>query len=415
LNLPQSAKGLGTIKGAEQREISYKRKSKTRFFDTLIIIIIVLIALVIGYLVARQTGMLPEALNIFKSEPEQISTQVATTDISNIVVSDITSTGASVSWSTSTVTYGSVLYGKTESYGMTATSDGEQSSHKAILSGLEPGNSYHYVVIANDNNNTEIARSADQLFSTPAAAVASPTIKAPVVKGYQLTPTDTGAFIRWTTDEPSTSQILYGTDAQCSNSTPIDSTMVTEHSIRVTGLNVNSVYFYRIKSVNASGGVALMDPPDTFTTLITVPTGYKIGERAPDFTLPIFQSQETISLRSFKGQKVLLTFWAVYCPECDRELSLLQSLKNKNLTDVNIICIFLESKLDDIEKTIAKYKEERGDLTVPVIVDMYKTAAHLYNIEKLPCTFFIDGDGIIRDVEYGNFNINQVEEKLKDL
>jgi len=94
---------------------------------------------------------------------------------------------------------------------------------------------------------------------------------------------------------------------------------------------------------------------------------------------------------------------------------LLQSLKNKNLPGVNIICIFLESKPGDIEKTITKYQEENGELTVPVIVDMYKTAAHLYNIENLPCTFFIDSDGIIRDVEHGNFNITQVEEKLNDL
>ena len=416
LNLPSSAKGLETIKGAEQRVQSYQRKGLKKAFKMLVIIAIAAIILVIGYLIARQTGVLPPSLNFSKqASPQQEIVQEATAiEISDITVTDINSTGATITWSTSTGTYGWVLYGKNESYGMIAASYGEQTSHKAVITGLEPGVSYHYAIIANDQNGKEVARSPDRLFSTPAVATVE-TVKAPVIKEYKVTPTDTGAFIRWTTDEPSTSQVLYGLDQGCNNSTTIDPRMVTEHSVRLTELNINTLYYYRIKSVNAQGGIVLMDPPHTFTTLIAVPSGYKIGERAPDFTLPIFKSQNNISLHSYRGQKVLLTFWAVYCPECDRELSLLQSLKAKELPNVGIICIFLESKPDDIEKTIAKYGEEHGDLTVPVVVDMYKTAAHLYNIEKLPCTFFIDSDGIIRDVEYGNFNLTQVEEKLKDL
>jgi len=415
LNLPDAARGLGTIKGAEQRARSYRKSGMKQVFTALVIVAIVVIVLAIGYIVARQTGVLPSTLDFLNpASSQQETTQQATaTEISDIAA-DVTSTGATITWSTSTGTYGSVLYGTTESYGMTAASDGEQTSHKAVITGLEPGVSYHYAIVASDDSNKEVARSADRLFTTTASDTRQ-AIKAPVVSGCSVTPTDTGAFIHWTTDEPSTSQVLYGTDQQCSSSTTPDPKMVTEHSVRLAGLNVNTLYYYRIKSVNAQGGVALMDPPDTFSTLIVVPTGYKVGERAPDFTLPLFKSQDTLSLHSYRGQKVLLTFWAVYCPECDRELSLLQSLKNKNLPGVNIICIFLESKPGDIEKTITKYQEENGELTVPVIVDMYKTAAHLYNIENLPCTFFIDSDGIIRDVEHGNFNITQVEEKLNDL
>jgi peroxiredoxin/RNA polymerase subunit RPABC4/transcription elongation factor Spt4 len=412
LNLPASAKGLGTIKGAEQRARLFQRRSKLKILDIVIVVAIVLILAVIGYMVARQYGVLSPALDFFKlaAKPQQ-TVQTVKPDISDIAVSDINSTGATVAWSTSVKAYGNLLYGKTENYGMSSAANTEQAAQKVILSGLEPGSSYHFAVVATDNTSKELARSNDQVFNTPAQKNA----KAPMVTAYKVTPTDIGAFISWTTDEPTTSQVLYGTNQQCTSSTPLDSKMVTNHSTRLSGLEVNTTYFYRIKSVNAAGNTAVMDPPNVFNTLITVPIGFKVGERASDFTLPIFKSQETISLRSYKGQKVLLTFWAVYCPECDRELALLQSLKNKNLPNVNIIAIFLESKLDDIEKTMIKYKTERGELTVPVIVDMYKTAGHLYNVEKLPCTFFIDGDGIIRDIEYGNFNIDQVEQTLKDL
>ena len=46
---------------------------------------------------------------------------------------------------------------------------------------------------------------------------------------------------------------------------------------------------------------------------------------------------------------------------------------------------------------------------------MYKTTAHLYKVEKAPYTVFIDGDMIIRDIETGNFNIDQVERTLNSL
>jgi hypothetical protein len=49
------------------------------------------------------------------------------------------------------------------------------------------------------------------------------------------------------------------------------------------------------------------------------------------------------------------------------------------------------------------------------VVDAYKTTAHLYNVEKVPCTFFIDSDMIIRNIEYGGFNISQIEQILNDL
>jgi alkyl hydroperoxide reductase subunit AhpC len=82
---------------------------------------------------------------------------------------------------------------------------------------------------------------------------------------------------------------------------------------------------------------------------------------------------------------------------------------------VNIIAVFIDSKPEDIEKTISQYKSENGDLTVPICVDMYKTTAHVYNVEKVPCTFFIDGDTIVRDIEYGNFNSDQIAQILNGL
>jgi peroxiredoxin len=256
-----------------------------------------------------------------------------------------------------------------------------------------------------------LARSHDNIFNTTPPRDTVP----PAVTQFKVTPTDISAVITWTTDEPASSQVLFGPDNTCAKSTQLDSQLVTDHSVRIIALEANTPYYYRIKSVDADGNASTMDPPNMFTTLVSVPTGPRVGDRAPDFTLPVFQTLDTVSLRNYKGQKVLLTFWAIYCPECDRELSLLQTVQNKNIPGVKVIAIFIESKLDDIDKTIATYKAERGDLTIPVVVDMYKTTAHLYNVEKAPCTIFIDADMIIRDIEFGSFNVDQVERILNSL
>jgi peroxiredoxin len=328
-----------------------------------------------------------------------------------VQVSDVTSGGAAIAWSTDKPAWGKVIYGKTESYGAAALAEFQLGSQKVTLTGLEPGTAYHFAVAATDGKGQEILRSNDNQFSTAPAG----DTRRPIVTQFKVIPSDMGAVVQWVTDEPATSQVMYGPDQSAANSSTPDTRLTTDHSVRLTGLEANNPYYYRIKSSDAAGNETISDPPGAFTTLITVPVGSKIGERAADFTLPLFQSQDTVSLRSYKGQKILLTFWAVYCPECDRELALLQSLKNKNLSGVKIVAVFLESKMEDIEKTIAKYKADSGVLTVPVVVDMYKTTAHLYNVEKLPCTFYIDGDMIIRDIDFGRFNIDQVEQKLRDL
>ena len=410
LDLPEAARGLAKIKGATQRAREIRGRRRLKALDITIIVAIVIILTGIGFAVALQTGILPSQLNPFKAaEPPKQAP--ASPVVSNTAVSSVDTKGATINWSTSPPSYAKVLYGKSESYGMSVQTDNETTAHQVSLADLEPGTTYHFLVLATDIDGKELARGQDNVFTTATER----DTRLPVVSQLKVTPSDIGAIIQWDTDKPSTSQVLYGTTESCNSFTSIDPRFVTRHTVKLSGLEANTKYYYRVKSADIDGNEAVMDPPNVFTTLVSVPTGSRIGDRAPDFTLPVFKSQDNVSLRSFKGQKVLLTFWAVYCPECDRELALLQSLKNRNLPGVTILAVFLESRLDDIDKTIAKYKADRGDLSVPVLVDMYRTTAHMYNVDRVPCTIFIDGDGIIREIEYGSFNIDRVEQTLDNL
>ncbi|MBN1375052.1 MAG: redoxin domain-containing protein [Dehalococcoidia bacterium] len=416
LKFPEAAKGLAFIKGATRRAEKLKGRKRFRGLYIVIIAAVIIIVAVIGLLLAGRYSLLPISIPPFFSGPaveQQEPAPVAgeTPVISGIQVSELTSSSSTISWTTSTAAWGKVVYGKSDTYGDAATAVFQAISQSIALEGLEPDTAYHFAVLTTDGKGQEISRSDDNVFNTAAAD----DVRLPLISQIKVIPTDAGAIIQWVTDEPSTSLVLYGPDQSVASSSAIDNRLVKQHSVHIVGLGANSAYFYRVKSADSEGNTATMDPPGTFTTLITVPIGSKVGERAADFTLPIFNSQENVILRDYRGQKILLTFWAVYCAECDRELSLLQAVESKKIPNVKIIAVFLESKPEDIEKTIARYKESYGELTFPVVVDAYKTTAHLYNVEKVPCTFLIDSDMIIRGIEFGGFNVEQIEETLNDL
>lgn len=113
--------------------------------------------------------------------------------------------------------------------------------------GLSNGTSYSYVVAAVDAAGNESPRSAE-VSGTPFDT------RAPVVSAAAVAALGTNfADITWTTDEASSSQAEYGTTSALGASTAVDSTRTTSHRVRITGLQPNTTYFYRVRSLDAAG------------------------------------------------------------------------------------------------------------------------------------------------------------------
>jgi len=83
---------------------------------------------------------------------------------------------------------------------------------------------------------------------SPAPDPTPPVISNVTVTNIQ----DTSATITWTTDDASTSQVEYGPTRSLGSLTTEDPTLVTNHSVTLTGLTANRVYHYRVISRNAS-------------------------------------------------------------------------------------------------------------------------------------------------------------------
>jgi peroxiredoxin len=103
------------------------------------------------------------------STPPQV-----TNGVSNINVSNVTSSSATISWVTSVATTSIVYYGQTNAYGEHVYDPTQSINHTLQLSGLQSSTGYHFQVGGSNNQNNN-AYSADNTFATSAKPPASST------------------------------------------------------------------------------------------------------------------------------------------------------------------------------------------------------------------------------------------------
>lgn len=127
-------------------------------------------------------------------------------------------------------------------------------------------------------------------------------ITAPIISAISFnTPGQTAVTITWTTDEPATSQINYGTTTAYNSTTTHNATLVTSHSVTITGLIANTLYNFRVRSSDGSANTSVSSN-QTFNSFSGVFNGGGGGgsgsskSRTPKIVSPIFLSTTTSSL-----------------------------------------------------------------------------------------------------------------------
>jgi hypothetical protein len=101
---------------------------------------------------------------------------------------------------------------------------------------------------------------------------------APVITQVTATPDDENrAVVTWTTDEPSTSRVEYGRTAAL-GAEAVESALVTEHRVELTGLTPGTTFSFRVASADAAGNGA-----QSGTTTFATPAGTLVDTRASEF------------------------------------------------------------------------------------------------------------------------------------
>ena len=135
-----------------------------------------------------------------------------------------------------------------------------------------------WTLSAGDGTKTVYAQFQDAAgnWSTAATDTIVLDTTAPTISAVVATVvTSSSVTITWTTNEPATSQVDYGLTTSYGSSSPLDTTLVTAHSVTLTGLAANSTYDFRVRSNDALGN-GVPSGNATFiidTTAPSIPTG----------------------------------------------------------------------------------------------------------------------------------------------
>jgi len=133
-----------------------------------------------------------------------------------------------------------------------------------------------------------------------------------------------------------------------------------------------------------------------FLALSATASSSLTGQEAPDFALKS-ATGENLRRSEYRGDVVMINFWATWCGPCRQEMPLLDDLYSRygrvgfKLLGVNI---------DDDSRRAMQMVEELG-VTFPVLFDESKDVSRLYQVEAMPVTVLVDRGGTVRHVHLG--------------
>ena len=132
-----------------------------------------------------------------------------------------------------------------------------------------------------------------------------------------------------------------------------------------------------------------------------------IGKPALDFHVTDLNG-EALSLEQYRGQVVLLDFWATWCPPCIAEIPNLKKTYEKYKDQkFQIVGISLDRSKEPLEAYIQK-----ENLTWLHYWDNIGKVSNLYKVQAIPSTFLIDGEGVIRKTNLRGYRLETAVAEL---
>ncbi|MCB1137139.1 MAG: TlpA family protein disulfide reductase [Leptospiraceae bacterium] len=135
--------------------------------------------------------------------------------------------------------------------------------------------------------------------------------------------------------------------------------------------------------------------------------------RAPAFRLEAMDGSQ-VSLSQFRGQVVILHFWATFCAPCGPEMKSLHELQtDPNMKGLQVVTI----SIDALDSSVLRFLRERKLHAFIALRDRSSSLRQAYQVDALPMSYVIDASGKIRARMRGALNWQDppVREFLKKL
>ena len=132
--------------------------------------------------------------------------------------------------------------------------------------------------------------------------------------------------------------------------------------------------------------------------------GLGTGSQAPLFELETADG-EMVGLEDYRGQVVLLNFWATWCAPCRIEMPLLQSTF-ESFKDQGLVILGID--FDEPADLVASFGDELG-LTFPLLLDPGGKVQQQYKVRGYPTTVILDREGRIQSYHIGVLTQSQLD------
>lgn len=120
-------------------------------------------------------------------------------------------------------------------------------------------------------------------------------------------------------------------------------------------------------------------------------------------------NDKEVSLKEFKGKKVMINFWATWCGYCVQEMPYIQNVHNETKDkDIVILAVNVGENKDKVKKFI-----EKKGYDFPVVLDESQDVAQNYGVQGFPTTLFIDEEGYVYSGIQGPMTDDIMRKKLK--
>ncbi|MFY0543005.1 thiol-disulfide oxidoreductase ResA [Brevibacillus sp. H7] len=147
-----------------------------------------------------------------------------------------------------------------------------------------------------------------------------------------------------------------------------------------------------------------------YSSLEKDPNAVKVGRDAPNFSLEQLNGSP-VTLSDLKGKGVVLNFWGTWCEPCKAEMPALQkqyeAYKDKGLVVIGV-------NIGESPITVEPFVKQLG-VNFPILMDRQSQITKLYRIGPIPTTFFIDGDGEVKEIFIGQMNEAIIADKIANI
>ena len=146
--------------------------------------------------------------------------------------------------------------------------------------------------------------------------------------------------------------------------------------------------------------------------LVGATTAADAAGPAPGFQLDAVTGEAT-NLGQFKGQVVMLNFWATWCGPCQQEMPLLEQMYKKyKPAGFTLVGVNVDKEAPPVRALLAK-----KPVSFPVLLDPASQVSKAYHVDEMPSTVLIDRKGNIRYLHrgYKPGDENEYQDRIRQL